>query len=130
MKDDAAEKTEIFAISSRMVSRCRPKVPLQHKESNKPLFKVKQMKIETTYPFAPTPAARATAKSVGAEKSGDQVRLSDALQLHAAEAPVDSDRVQEIKQAIAEGRFRINPEAIADRLISTAQELIDAQRQA
>jgi negative regulator of flagellin synthesis FlgM len=94
------------------------------------LFKVKQMKVETTYPFTPAPAARTAAKPASAEKSGDQVSLSDAIQLRASEAPVDNSRVQEIKQAIAEGRFRINPEAIADRLISTAQELIDAQRQA
>ncbi|MDR0673131.1 MAG: flagellar biosynthesis anti-sigma factor FlgM [Zoogloeaceae bacterium] len=88
------------------------------------------MKIETTYPFAPTPTARAAAKSTSAEKSGDQVQLSNATLLRASEAPVDNSRVQEIKQAIAEGRFRINPEVIADRLISTAQELIDAQRRA
>ena len=88
------------------------------------------MKIETTYPFAPTPAARAAAKSTSAEKSGDQVQLSNATLLRASEAPVDNSRVQEIKQAIAEGRFRINPEVIADRLISTARELIDAQRRA
>ncbi|MDR2625754.1 MAG: flagellar biosynthesis anti-sigma factor FlgM [Zoogloeaceae bacterium] len=88
------------------------------------------MKVETTYPFTPAPAARTAAKPASAEKSGDQVSLSDAIQLRASEAPVDNSRVQEIKQAIAEGRFRINPEAIADRLISTAQELIDAQRQA
>ncbi|MDR0735394.1 MAG: flagellar biosynthesis anti-sigma factor FlgM [Zoogloeaceae bacterium] len=86
------------------------------------------MKVETTYPFTPAPAARAAAKPTSAERSGDQVRLSDVVQLHASEAPVDDSRVQEIKQAIAEGRFRINPEAIADRLISTAQELIAAQR--
>ncbi|MDR1349516.1 MAG: flagellar biosynthesis anti-sigma factor FlgM [Zoogloeaceae bacterium] len=88
------------------------------------------MKVETVSPFTPTPVARATAKSASAEKSGDQVQLSDVAQLRASEAPVDNSRVQEIKQAIAEGRFRINPEAIADRLISTAQELIAAQRRA
>ena len=36
----------------------------------------------------------------------------------------------EIKQAIAEGRFEINAGAIADRLISSARELVDAQRRA
>lgn len=86
------------------------------------------MKVETTYPFTPAPAARPSARTSGAEKSGDQVKLSNIAQPYASEAPVDNGRVQEIKQAIAEGRFRINPEAIADRLISTAQELIDAQR--
>jgi negative regulator of flagellin synthesis FlgM len=101
-----------------------------HEESKRTVHKVKPMKIESTYPFTPTPAARPSAKSVNAEKTGDHVKLSDVAQLNAAEAPVDNNRVQEIKQAIAEGRFRINPEAIADRLISTAQELINAQRRA
>ena len=35
-----------------------------------------------------------------------------------------------IKQAIAEGRFKINAGAIADRLISSARELVAAQRHA
>jgi negative regulator of flagellin synthesis FlgM len=43
---------------------------------------------------------------------------------------VNTSRIAEIKAAIAAGQFRINPEAIADRLISTAQELVRAQRQA
>jgi negative regulator of flagellin synthesis FlgM len=86
------------------------------------------MKVETTYPFPPASAARPSVRTAGAEKSGEQVRLSNIARSSASETPVDDGRVQEIKQAIAEGRFRINPEAIADRLISTAQELIDAQR--
>lgn len=37
-------------------------------------------------------------------------------------------RVAEIKQAIAEGRFRVNPEAVADRLLETVRELIRAHK--
>lgn len=40
---------------------------------------------------------------------------------------VDTARVEAIKQAISEGRFKINPEAIADRLIATAKDLIHSQ---
>lgn len=36
---------------------------------------------------------------------------------------VNTARVEAIKQAISEGRFKINPEAIADGLIATAKEL-------
>lgn len=54
-----------------------------------------------------------------------------AAQLKAeAEPPVDRARVQEIKQAISEGRFKILPGAIADRLIASAKESISAQRKA
>lgn len=35
-----------------------------------------------------------------------------------------------MKQAIAEGRFKINSEAVADRLITSASELVAAYRQA
>jgi negative regulator of flagellin synthesis FlgM len=39
-------------------------------------------------------------------------------------AVVDTARVAEIKQAISEGRFKVNPEAVADRLLETVRELI------
>lgn len=88
------------------------------------------MKIDTTYKLTPTPAGQTAAKSARAQPGTEEVALSDAAQLHGDAPPVDAARVQEIKEAIAAGRFHINPEAIADRLISTARELIDAQRKA
>ncbi len=33
-------------------------------------------------------------------------------------APVDGDKVSAIRQAIAEGRYAVNPEAIAERMIA------------
>jgi negative regulator of flagellin synthesis FlgM len=54
--------------------------------------------------------------------------------LHGMEQqPVNTARIQEIKQAISEGRFKINPEAIADRLLESARDLVSKssnQRQA
>ena len=44
--------------------------------------------------------------------------------------PVNTARIQEIKDAIAHGKFKINSEAIADRLIETARDLVKGQRQA
>ncbi len=41
---------------------------------------------------------------------------------------VDAAQVAEIKRAIAEGKFTINPEVIADRLLESVRELIDASR--
>lgn len=37
---------------------------------------------------------------------------------------VDTQRVEAIKQAISEGRFRVNADAVADRLLSTVKELV------
>jgi negative regulator of flagellin synthesis FlgM len=33
-------------------------------------------------------------------------------------------KIAEIKQAMTEGRFKINPEVVADRLLETVKELI------
>lgn len=95
------------------------------------------MKIDLPPPQL-TPATAATPPSAHparARKTGtsDTLHLSEAgtLASNATEtSPFDSARVEEIKAAIAEGRFRINPETIADSIIRTAQELIDAQRKA
>lgn len=37
---------------------------------------------------------------------------------------VDAAKVAEIKQAISEGRFKVNPQAVAGRLIETVHDLI------
>jgi negative regulator of flagellin synthesis FlgM len=37
----------------------------------------------------------------------------------------DADKVERIRQAIADGSYRVNPEAIADKMISNAQDLLD-----
>jgi negative regulator of flagellin synthesis FlgM len=63
---------------------------------------------------------------------GASVQLSGlSVQLQASgDAPVfDAARVSQIKQAIADGKFQINAGAIADRLLSSARELVDAERQ-
>lgn len=66
---------------------------------------------------------------------GAKVELSAlSSRLHAIEVGledakiVDSARVAEIKQAISEGRFRVNSEVVADRLIDTVKELIRAHK--
>ena len=51
---------------------------------------------------------------------------STSTQLHtmASTPVVDAGKVAEIKQAIGDGRFKVNPEIVADRLIETVQDLI------
>lgn len=73
-----------------------------------------------------------TASASGKEAAAD-VRLSglsSQIQASGEGMTVDAARISEIKQAISEGRFTINAGAIADRLISTARELVDSQRRA
>ncbi|MDR0234480.1 MAG: flagellar biosynthesis anti-sigma factor FlgM [Zoogloeaceae bacterium] len=87
------------------------------------------MKVDTAYKFTPQPPlSQPAAKQTDSNKSGTQVELSSSAQVKASGAPVDQGRIAEIKAAIAEGRFRVNPEAIADSLIRTAQEMIAVER--
>lgn len=72
---------------------------------------------------SPLPAAqqsRDTSVSLG----------STTAQLHSMESSmantpvVNAAKVAEIRQAIAEGRFKVNSEAVADRLLETVRDLI------
>lgn len=87
----------------------------------------------TTSSASPVSETRPRA-GVAQPKTGDaaQVHLSPlAAQLQTSgDAPAfDANKVSQIRQAIAEGRFTINASAIADRLIDSASELVRSQKQ-
>lgn len=92
------------------------------------------MKIDSSYkPTVPpaTGGVKARASENTSRSGADEVRLSSvASQLQAGdnEPPVDSARVAEIRQAIAEGRFAIDASAIADSLIASARELVSQRK--
>jgi negative regulator of flagellin synthesis FlgM len=92
------------------------------------------MKIDSTYKPATTPVANRPAPRTPQEAapSGESVSLSQlAGSMQATEKPpVNTARIQEIKDAISQGRFKVNPEAIADGLIQSARDLLDSQRKA
>lgn len=95
------------------------------------------MKIESSTKPSGAPLVKETrgqaASRTASATSSDDVKLSGlSAQLRATgdEHAFDAARVAEIKQAISEGRFTINAGAIADRLISSAKELVNSQRQA
>ena len=69
--------------------------------------------------------------SGAASVAGEQIRISEmsgqlsALESELASSPAfDSGRVDAIKQAIREGKFTINPEAIADKLLASVEEFL------
>lgn len=72
----------------------------------------------------------ATATSTGEVEAGTQVALSSTAatlrsgSADAAAGDFDAAKVNRISQAIADSSFKINPEAIADKLIANAQELL------
>lgn len=77
-----------------------------------------------------------SAKPQGATETGsrNEVQLTSSSQLQAlggsasTDQPVDTAKVEAIKQAISEGRFKINPEMIADRLLSSVKELLTSSK--
>lgn len=70
----------------------------------------------------------ATAKPARPEPSVNVAISSAAAKLAAApEGTYDAAKVSRISQAISEGKFTINANAIADKLIANAQELLDSR---
>jgi negative regulator of flagellin synthesis FlgM len=93
------------------------------------------MKIDS--PFKPTSAPvsnrQATTRPITSPAASTEAvslsTLASTMQGN-EKPPVNTARIQEIKAAISEGRFKINPEAIADSLIETARDLVNSQRKA
>ena len=76
---------------------------------------------EAARPAAPAPAASA------------QVAISNTAKLAASGAAgddgsFDAAKVDRIAKAISEGKFTINANAIADKLVANAQELLDSRQ--
>jgi negative regulator of flagellin synthesis FlgM len=84
---------------------------------------------------APARGAKAASQSRASSAGQDNVTLSStSSQIKALESGIagasgfDAAKVGAIKQAISEGRFTINPELIADKLIASAKELVSQRR--
>jgi len=63
----------------------------------------------------------------GSTEPSAHVELSSAAQAlgaDAADGTFDAEKVARLAQAIKDGKFEVNPEAIADKLIANAQELL------
>ena len=91
------------------------------------------MKIDSTYNPAtaqiPSRSAARPSQEPSAAASVSLSQLASTMQ-GTEKPPVNAARIQEIKEAIAQGRFKVNPEAIADGLIQSARDLLDSQRKA
>jgi negative regulator of flagellin synthesis FlgM len=95
------------------------------------------MKISTTSePLRPdrvlpqsNEARAATAKAAEAVGQTEKVQLSDlASKMAQLESrfggEFDAKKVDEVRAAIAEGRFKVNAEAVADKLLASVGELL------
>ncbi len=85
--------------------------------------------LETKPAVAPTATERkgAAAPAAPTAEASAQVELSAAasqLSGMSSDPTFDAAKVERIAQAIRDGKFAVNPEAIADKLIVNAQELL------
>jgi negative regulator of flagellin synthesis FlgM len=67
--------------------------------------------------------AKAAGESASVSLSDLASRLQS-LESDLAGQPFDAARVEELKQAIRDGRFKVNAEVVADRLIESMKELL------
>lgn len=70
-------------------------------------------------------AGRAAANPAG---SGDQVQLTESARAIGAatrstDAPVDAQRVERIRQAVAAGTYKVDAQSVADRLINLEKQI-------
>lgn len=99
------------------------------------------MKVDNSVSTTALSGGSATAKGgskaaqTSSKSAQDTVQLSgvsahiQALENGIADASgFDAAKVEAIKQAISEGRFTINAEAIADKLIASTRELLAHQK--
>jgi negative regulator of flagellin synthesis FlgM len=95
------------------------------------------MKItNTSEPLRPDRIVPAGDARTAATRSGEpvaeteKVQLSDLasrlnqLETQFGQTDFDAKKVAEVRQAIAEGRFKVNSEAVADKLLSSVAELL------
>lgn len=98
------------------------------------------MKINGTPPGRPNGATASNGKPEAARTpaaapagasapGGSQVSISDlATRLGSIESdlaqPFDASRVEALKQAIRDGQFKVNPEAVADKLIDHLKQVL------
>ncbi|WP_035055485.1 flagellar biosynthesis anti-sigma factor FlgM [Andreprevotia chitinilytica] len=93
------------------------------------------MKIEQAGKSLPQPLGRSGSRAVSTAKSDDAATVDDSVSINPAAAQLsqsdagngqvfDTQRVQALRQAIADGRFTVRTDAIADRLIDSVKELL------
>jgi len=79
---------------------------------------------------APNDARTSTARGTEAIAETERVQLSDLgsrlsqLEGQFSGSDFDVKKVEEIRNAIAEGRFKVNTDAIADKLLASVSELL------
>lgn len=85
--------------------------------------------IENKLPLTPVAGERKAAGAGTAAQAPSSATVdispeATALAAAGGEGSFDAAKVERVSQAIKDGSFKVNPEAIADKLIANAQELL------
>ena len=76
---------------------------------------------------ATSQSANTSSSSATASPTDDSVKLTDSAralqQASSTDSPVDTARVEQIKKSLAAGTYQVNPNAIADRLVSMDNQI-------
>ena len=75
-------------------------------------------------------AAKAGQASAPAESATVKLSSTAAALLDGEQGGFDSEKVNRVRQSISDGTYKINAEAIADKLIANAQEVLGKTRPA
>ena len=80
---------------------------------------------------APAPAAEAAAQGASRTAAGVPVTLSATVRgadASRSSADFDAGKVKAVKAAIENGTFKVNAEAVADKLLANAEETLSRSR--
>lgn len=93
------------------------------------------MKIDSNTPspasLAKTRQQRPANPGLARESASDNsinLSVANAAAAEPMGAPIDSQRIAEIRQSIVDGKLQISPERIADRLVEAAREQLSKNR--
>ncbi len=94
-------------------------------DSPQPLATTTLATSRATTPESQAAASAPDASAQVAISSAATALLQNTQGTTAANADFNADKVAQVSAAIADGSFKPNPEAIADKLIANAQELLN-----
>ena len=81
-----------------------------------------------TRPSRVSASSQSSAAGMKVEISSFSEHLQQAEKLIAQTPVVNSERVSEIKQAISQGQFQVDPDKIADGLINSVRQMLARSR--
>lgn len=94
-------------------------------------MKIQKIKSPATGAVKTDKVRKNTASEGAVKATGDQVQITSmSTQVQALEAGLanvevfDSQRVDQIKRQISEGRFQVNAEVVADQLVAAVKDLV------